>query len=142
MIANSVSPFLRRSVVPLLLVCCAGMTGCMHRRMTIHTNPPGARLLIDGQDKGLTPASIDFTYYGTREITLIKDGYETRTIMQPVQMPWYQVPPLEFFSDNFLPFKVTNRHEFQYEMQRKRKVPQRDLLENANSLRRDLQDGQ
>lgn len=122
----------------------AALSGCnsMHRRMTINTDPPGARVLVDGKDIGLTPASIDFTYYATRRITLIKDGYETRTFLQPVRTPWYQVPPLDFFSDNFLPLKVTNRHEFHYALQRQQQVPQHNLLDRASSTRKDLQVGQ
>jgi len=117
------------------------LSGCMHRRMTIHSNPAGARVLVDGRDIGLTPVSMDYTYYGTRQITLIKDGYETRTIMQPMQKPWYQYFPLEFISDNFLPFKVTNRHFFEYDLQRTPHVPQGELLDRANSLRSETQLG-
>lgn len=103
--------------------------------MTINSNPSGARVLVDGEDIGLTPVSMDFLYYGTRQITLIKDGYETLTVMQPVQIPWYQVPPLDFFSDNLLPVKVTNRHFFAYDLQRQKHVPQNELLDRANTLR-------
>lgn len=103
--------------------------------MTIATNPPGARVLVDGEDVGLTPVSADFTYYATRQITLIKDGYETRTIMQPVRMPWYQIPPLDLISDNLLPFKLTNRHYFQYDLAREQHVPTGELLDRAKSLR-------
>jgi len=134
--------FPRSSIAVLFALAVAGCSGCMHRRMTVRTDPPGARVLVDGQDIGLTPASMEFTYYGTRQITLIKDGYETRTFLQRVKTPWYQVPPLDFFSDNFLPFKVTNRHEFRYALQRQQQVPQRDLLDRANSTRKDLQIGQ
>lgn len=110
--------------------------------MTIATNPPGARVLVDGQDVGLTPVSADFTYYGTRQITLIKDGYETRTVMQRVRTPWYQIPPFDFVSDNFLPFKVTNRHFFQYDLDRQQQVPRRELLDRARDLRSEAHLGQ
>lgn len=113
----------------------------MHRRMTINSNPPGARVLVDGKDIGLTPVSMDFLYYGTREITLIKDGYETKTVMQDVSMPWYQVPPLDFISDNFVPYKVTNRHGFHYDLQPQKQVPQRSLIDRGNSLRNAAQYG-
>ncbi len=135
-------PVLRKISVCGLLLLAAFSSGCMHRRMTITSNPPGARVLVDGQDIGLTPVSMDHTYYGTRQITLVKDGYETRTIMQPMRTPWYQVFPLDFFSDNFVPFKITNRHQFQYEMERQRQVPGNELIDRANSLRTESHLGQ
>lgn len=101
----------------LALAIAAAGTGCVHRRMTIESNPAGALVMVDGKEVGYTPVSVDFTYYGTREVTLIKDGYRTRTVPATLSTPWYQVFPLEFFTDNFLPYQVTNRHRFQYELQ-------------------------
>ena len=43
----------------------------------------------------------DFVYYGTRNITLSKPGFQTLTVEQPQRTPWYQIFPFEFFSDNF-----------------------------------------
>ncbi|MCH8829212.1 MAG: PEGA domain-containing protein [Planctomycetes bacterium] len=132
----------RRMMLLAIGVCCLGTAGCLHRRMTISTDPPGARVLLDGDEIGLTPVSHDFTYYGTREITLIKDGYKTRTIMQKVRTPWYQLVPLDFFSDNFLPFKVTNRHSFFYQMERQVPLSQQEFLDRAQELRSESHVGQ
>lgn len=107
--------------------------------MTIRSDPPGALVIVDGEEIGYTPASIDFTYYGTREITLVKDAYETLTTLQTVPAPWYQIVPLDFVSDNLLPFKVTNRHEYTYTLQRQEIVSKRQLLDRANSLRSEAQ---
>lgn len=133
----------RRVVLLLLAILPTWVgAGCVHRRMTVTSNPPGARVLVDGEDAGLTPVSVDFTYYGTREITLIKDGYETLTVMQPVATPWYQIAPVpEFFSDNFALTNVTDRHHFQYDMQRQQQAPRRELLDRANSLRMEAKIG-
>jgi hypothetical protein len=110
--------------------------------MMVRSDPPGALVLVDGEDGGYTPVAVDFTYYGTREIKLIKPGFETITRLERLRAPWYQVPPLDFFSDNLTPFKVTNRHEFAYHMQPQRAVPTEELLDRANSLRFDAQSGQ
>lgn len=131
----------RAAAVLLLLLAVAGSSGCMYRRLTIRSDPPGALVMIDGREVGFTPYSTDFIYYGTREITLIKDGYETLTVMQPVPPPWYQIPPLDFVSDNFLPFKVTNRHEFVYALEQQRIPPVEDLIDRANHLRSETQFG-
>ena len=119
---------------------CSGVAslclqGCLHRRVTIDSDPPGAQVLLDGEDQGITPLAFDIDYYGTREITLVKDGFETRTIMQKIRTPWYQIFPLDFITDNFLPFRMTNRHSFLYRMQPQVHVPEKDLLNRANSLR-------
>ena len=97
--------------------------------MTVRSDPPGALVMVDGQEMGYTPCSFDFLYYGTREITLMMPGYETLTTLQKVQAPWYQYPGIDFFADNFSPAKITNRHEFFYTMQPQAIVPTDELLD-------------
>lgn len=128
----------RYSTVWLLVVAAflaASQSGCVTRRMTIVSDPPGALVLLEGKELGYTPVSVDFTYYGTRELTLIKDGYETLTVQQPVQTPWYQWPVVEFFADNFTPGHVTDRHQFRYAMQPQRLVPNGELQRRGEQLR-------
>lgn len=103
--------------------------------MQIRSDPPGALVIVDGKEVGYTPTAIDFTYYGTREITLVKDGYETLTTLQRVRTPWYQYFPLDFVTDNFTPFQVTDRHEFFYKLRPRVLVPSSELLDRANDLR-------
>lgn len=112
-------------------------TGCqsVQRRMTIRTNPPGALVIVDGREIGYTPASVDFTYYATREVTLVKDGYETLTTLQSFEKPWYQYPGIEFVSDNLLPVTVTNRHDLTYNMSPTVPQPTGDLRGRADSFR-------
>lgn len=114
-------------------------SGCMHRRMTIRSDPPGALVRLEGEDIGYTPVSIDYTYYGKREITLLKDGYETLTVLQPVPPPWYQVLPFEFVSDNVALTKINDRRDFTYRLQPQRMVPTQELIERANGLRSEAQ---
>lgn len=113
----------------------------MFRRMTVASDPPGALVYVDGVERGHTPVSLDFIYYGTREIKLVKDGYETLTVLQPIPTPWYQIPPIDFFADNLLPFKVTNRHYFHYTLQQQVHVPFEELRDRANALRSEAQIG-
>lgn len=137
-----------RFVHPVICLCAAILiaagSGCVHRRMTIRTDPPGALVEVNGERMGLTPQSMDFTYYGTREITLSAPGYETLTVAQPVPPPWYQIFPIEFVADNLLPFRVTNRHEFNYRLQPKdpRLDEEDQLLNRARGFRSQSQFGQ
>src|SRR5205814_5476383 len=90
----------RRWALALIAAGAVLSNGCMHRRLTIRSEPPGAAVLVDGEEVGFTPTSIDYTYYGTREITLQKDGYKTLTTPVKLATPWYQVFPLEIVTDN------------------------------------------
>ncbi len=134
---HNISQFmgLRPLFLAALVAGCLATSGCIHRRMTIATDPPGTQVLLDGNPIGTTPVSVDFTYYGTREITLVKDGFETQTIMQKVRTPWYQIVPLDLFTDNFLPFRVTNRHNFLYHMRPKQHQPEAEFLDRGNAFR-------
>jgi hypothetical protein len=121
---------------------CLVPVGCVSRRMTICSDPPGALVLLEGREIGYTPVSVDFTYYGTREFKLVKDGYETLTVNQPVAKPWYQYPVVDFFADNFTPGHVTDRHQFRYAMQPQRIVPNDILRQRGEMLRSEARVGQ
>src|SRR5262249_15781492 len=110
-------------------------SGCMHRRLTVRSEPAGAAVLIDGEEVGFTPVSIDFTYYGTREITLVKDGYTTLTLFQKVPTPWYQVFPLEFFTDNLAFNQIRDKRDVLYTLVPDQIPPTDPVLDRANNLR-------
>lgn len=71
---------------------------------------------VNGERVGLTPVSMDFTYYGTNEFTLSAPGYETLTVLQPVPAPLGQRFPIDFFTNHFMPRKVTDRRDFSYNL--------------------------
>lgn len=91
-------------VVGILAVLPAG--GCVQRRMTVRSSPPGAMVYVDDYQIGTAPVSTDFVYYGTRKIRLVKDGYETLTVRQPFPLPWYQIFPLDFVTENLWPWEI------------------------------------
>lgn len=119
----------------LALGVLACLPGCVQRRMTIRSNPPGALVYIDDNEIGTTPISTDFVYYGTRKIRLVKDGYETLTVLQPVRAPWYQIPPLDFFSENLVPGEIRDRRTLTYQLHPQMVTPPDQLLERAEGLR-------
>jgi len=109
--------------------------------MMVYSDPPGALVVLEGREIGYTPVAVDFLYYGTREFTLIKDGYETRTVLQKVPPPWYQLPVIEFFADNFAFHTITDRHAFTYTLEPRRIMLNEDVLNRAEQLRTEAQVG-
>jgi hypothetical protein len=127
----------RATIVILIGLMLLPAGGCVRRRLNVRSNPPGALVYVDNQQIGTTPCSVDFTYYGTREIRLIKPGYETLTVNQPIPMPWYQVPPLDFISENLTPAKIRDNRTVTYDMAPQIIVPTEQLLDRANQLRQE-----
>jgi hypothetical protein len=122
--------------IVIALLVCVFLGGCVRRRMTIRSNPPGALVYIDDYEIGTTPISTNFTYYGERKIRLVKDGFETLTVMQPVRPPWYQYPVIDFFAENVVPGEIRDTRVLDFQMSPQMMVPTDQLLSRAEDLRR------
>lgn len=125
-------------VVCLVLLLLANNSGCVQRRMLIRSQPEGAMVTIDRQAIGQTPVSVPFTYYGTREIQLEKDGYQTIQVRQRLRPPWYEVFPLSFLSNHFAMREVRDVRRLDFELIPKVQVSEYQLIERANQLRTDV----
>ena len=127
-------------MVPVLLAVLAGLSltgaaGCVQRRMTIRSSPPGALVYVDDYQIGTTPVSTDFIYYGTRKIRLVKDGYETLTVRQPFPMPWYQIFPLDFVTENLWPGEIRDERVVDLAMTPAAAAPPESLVARAEQVR-------
>lgn len=121
-----------------VLVCaaaCGPLLGCVERRYTIRTNVPGTIAIVNGEEIGPTPASRDFEYYGTRDVTLIADGYQTKRVLQPIRPPWWDNYLTEFVSENLVPVTLRDDRDFYYEMQPTQIPSTTDLANRAESQR-------
>ena len=105
----------------------------------MRSNPPGALLYVDDHEIGVTPVSHDFIYYGTRKIRLIKDGYETLNVLQPIPAPWYQYFGLDFITENMIPGEIRDERVLDYQLQPQTIVPTEQLLGRAENLRQGTQ---
>lgn len=117
------------------LVCLLTVAGCVQRRMTVRSNPPGALVYVDDYQIGTTPVSTDFIYYGTRKIRLVKDGYETLTVRQPFPLPWYQVFPLDFVTENLWPWEIRDERVVDLAMMPAATTPPEEVVGRAEVAR-------
>ena len=130
-----------RNFAWLLVVVSATSSGCVRRRMTIRTTPPGATIYVDDQLVGTSPVSTDFTYYGVRTIKVMKDRFRTETIQHRFSPPWYQVPPVDFISENLWPGKLRDEHVLDYQLLPQPNVTNEQLRERAETLRSSARNG-
>jgi hypothetical protein len=126
----------RRTMVGVALALASvGLSGCVERRYVIESDPPGALVLVNDQPIGTTPVDYYFVYYGNYKFTLIKDGFQTKQVNQPIASPWYEYPPLDFLSENLYPGKLEDVHRFRYCLEPLVQINTDQVLRGADALR-------
>lgn len=110
-------------------------SGCVRRRMTVRTNPPGATVAVDNQVIGTSPAASSYLYYGTRDIRIEKDGYRTETIRRKFNPPWYQFPGVDFVAETLWPGEIRDERIVDVTLVPKERVSKSEVMTRADALR-------
>jgi len=119
------SDFRLQSVLSLLLTAYGLLltTGCVHRTLTIRSEPPGATVLLNDKRVGVTPYTKEFLWYGWYRVALTKNGYERLEDRTLIQAPSYQWIPLDLVAE-LLPIKFEDTHELSYELVGSQPIPE------------------
>ncbi|MEM1331626.1 MAG: PEGA domain-containing protein [Planctomycetota bacterium] len=101
-------------------VCAAtlvllSLTGCVERRMFVTTEPPGARVWINDTQAGVTPLTAEFTFHGTYDIRIEREGYEPLTTGARTEVPWWEYPPFDLVAE-LLPITLENEQRFHFDL--------------------------
>ncbi len=125
----------------LLLLLLASQVGCVRRRMTITSNPPGANVYVDERWIGVTPVSTDYIYYGTRNIQVVHDGAESVKEKHRFDPPWYQYPVIDFFAENLWPFEVRDERLLEFNLPPMKATSPTEVIQRGDQLRTEAQQG-
>lgn len=90
---------------------------------------------VDKQKIGQSPISTAFTYYGTREIEVVADGYRTERVLREIKPWWYEYPGLDFVTETLWPFEVRDERVIDIEMVQAKQKTSEELLNNGLSMR-------
>lgn len=129
----------RSVAIPASCLACLlvlASTGCVRRRMTVRTNPPGAMVSVDNQVMGVSPAATPFVYYGTREFRIESDGYRTETIRRRFKPPWYQWPGIDFVTETLWPGEFRDERIIDVTLVPKTVPATEEVIARANGLRK------
>jgi len=67
-------------LMAVCLIASLFLGGCVERRLTINTEPQGALVILNDEEIGESPVTVNFNWYGDYWVRIRKEGYETKTI--------------------------------------------------------------
>ncbi len=128
------------------IAVAAAASGCLHRTITVTSNPPGAVVWLNDVEIGHTPVETDFTFYGAYDVRMRLDGYEPIVTCQKAKAPIYEYPPFDLIAE-ILPFPVRTNLEWHYDLEEVaetrlgRDAAYEQLLDRAGELRQNVETG-
>ena len=125
----------RRTAIVLLLAFVGMCGGCVERRYTVRTEPPGARSSSMANPSALRRPPITSTITAIARSRWSWTAIETKTIIQPINAPWWDNYLTEFFSENLVPYVIRDEREFTYKMEPYRAPTEEEIQGRAEALR-------
>ncbi|MBI5366881.1 MAG: PEGA domain-containing protein [Planctomycetes bacterium] len=117
------------------LLACAGLSGCVDRKIEVESDPPGADVWVDGKHLGKTPIAIPFTYYGGRDLRLEKEGYQSIRVLHSTTPPVFEYFPVDLVSECIIPFNLHDVKSLRFDLEPVREADLKELVERADALR-------
>ena len=122
---------MRSCAVALVVAACSG---CISRSLLIESEPPGAQVRLNGTPVGETPVTVSFRHYGTYDVELRKDGFETLRTQEPVDAPVYARFPLCLFTELLWPGRIRDDRYLRYKLARPVAPDRAGLLRRAAGM--------
>lgn len=134
MLATMSVRIVRRMAMVGALALMACMGGCVQRELTITTEPPGAIVYLNDVEVGRTPVTRPFVFYGTYDVVVRKEGYETLKTQHLVLAPWWQWVPIDLVAE-VLPLTDRQSMAFTLKAQTAEPANPAEMLQRAAELR-------
>jgi len=107
--------------------------GCVERVMHITSEPEGALVFLNDDEVGKTPVDVPFTYYGTYDVRLEKEGYQPLWIMQKAEAPWWEFPGPDLAAEA-IPENKVDLH-WHFKMEARGNDDEGSVIERARQMR-------
>jgi hypothetical protein len=107
---------MKRALAVLIAALALLSTSCVERRMTVISDPPGALVYLDDEEKGYTPVTFTFYFYGTRTFVLKRDGCRILEKVVEVERPWWEGPIIQVFTD-LGPIPLTDKKTYTFKLE-------------------------
>lgn len=130
------------NLAKILITTCfvlIGFSGCIERKLTINTKPEGAVVVLNDEEIGESPVTVNFNWYGDYRVRISKDGYETLNTHRKLKGPWYDYFPFDFFAQIVIPNRIVDSYEWTFDLSPRQEVNREELIRKAREMRTQLQ---
>jgi len=115
------------------------LSGCVERRLTIKTNPQEALVILNDEEIGLSPVTVNFNWYGDYCVRIQKEGYETLNTHRELKGPWYDYFPFDFFAQIVNPSRIVDTYEWTFDLAPGQPISRQELIQKAQKMQNQLQ---
>jgi hypothetical protein len=120
------------------LIAAVILGGCVERKLTINTEPQGALVMLNDEEIGESPVTVNFNWYGDYWVRIRKEGYETLDTHRKLKGPWYDDFPFDFFAQILNPERIVDSYEWTFELARQEYPTREALIQDAEELKQQL----
>ena len=113
--------------------------GCVERTITVRTDPPGALVIVNEVEKGRSPVTFPFTWYGDYNVRLELPEYEIIQTHRKVNAPIYQWPLIDLFTEVFFSYQFRDYRDWHFTMTPRQDVDPQTLIDRAKDFRTQAQ---
>ena len=110
------------------------VAGCIQRTITIESDPSGALVHLNDEEVGRTPVTVPFTFYGTYDVRVEKDGYQTLNTPQKAEAEWFEAPGPDLFVE-LMPWTTKAELQWHFALDPLGPVSEEILLDHARQMR-------
>ena len=114
------------------------LAGCVERKLTINTEPQGALVILNDEEIGESPVTVNFNWYGDYWVRIRKEGYETLDTHRELKGPWYDDFPFDFFAQIISPKRIVDSYEWTFTLAPQIHPTREELIRDAEELKRQL----
>lgn len=125
----------RLSITVITVLAVLSICGCVERKLMINTEPEGALVFLNDEEIGITPVTIEFSWYGDYKVRIEKQGFETLNTHRKLVGPLHDRFPFDFMADFLWPQRIIDSYEWEFKLT-EYQPPERDDLIKASKVMR------
>lgn len=106
------------------------LSGCVERELTINTEPQGGLVILNDEEIGNSPVTVNFKWYGTYRVRIEKEGYNSLHKNIKLERPLHDLFPFDIFENLFNPNRVDS-YSWNFKLDTYQKPDRKLLIDKA-----------